>query len=160
MEWLPTCKSLPNPLTCDWTSTSTTRACTITHLVIFASLKFQQPLIRSASLSCSDPSTCIETIPQNISMLMYQALLLYIHNGQYIFYLSIDSNIPLVLCSNFKINIIAKSEIVHFMKNSFNLECASNTLALSSLGHTCLDLTFVKNITAEIPMFHIKLLIP
>ncbi|KAJ8876987.1 hypothetical protein PR048_021439 [Dryococelus australis] len=47
------------------------------------------------------------------------------------------------------IDNIAKSELVRFMKDTFNLDCASNTLTPTTLGRTCLDLAFARHIAAQ-----------
>jgi len=55
-----------------------------------------------------------------------------------------DSETPILLCGNFNMGIMHNKSIVNFIKYKFNFDCISS--ASTTLGNTCMDLTFTRNI--------------
>jgi hypothetical protein len=83
------------------------------------------------------------TAPHDIGSLLYQALTPYIHNRQYVpQFLSVDSDIPTLLCGDFNVDTITNLGFADFMKSTFNLDCVSDTRSPTTLGGTCIDVKF------------------
>lgn len=61
---------------------------------------------------------------KNVSMLMYQSLLPYVYNRQYVPpFLTLDDKIPIVLCGDFNIDVMNDRFFLNFVKDTFNLDC-------------------------------------
>jgi hypothetical protein len=76
--------------------------------------------------------------------------MLYIHNRQCVPpFLNVDLDIPILPCGDFNVDTITNPGFVDFIKNTFNLDCVSNTRSSATLGGTCIDVTFTRYITAE-----------
>jgi hypothetical protein len=78
-------------------------------------------------------------------MLLFQSLAPYIANNSAHLFLEVDADVPIVLCGNFSVDITQNMQFINFMKNTFNIDCVTNT----TLGTTCLDLIITRNISVE-----------
>lgn len=60
------------------------------------------------------------------------------------------TNMPIVVTGDFNIDVAKpeNTEFVDFMKKFLKLDLATDTTQATTLGGTCLDLTFVRNIRA------------
>jgi len=56
-----------------------------------------------------------------------------------------DTETPILLCEDFNMDIMRNKTFVNFMKFKFILDCFIS--ASTTLGNTCIDLTFTKNIS-------------
>jgi len=54
---------------------------------------------------------------------------------------------PILLCGDFNMDIMQNKSFVNFMKSIFNLDYISS--ASTTLGNTCIDLTFTSNISLQ-----------
>lgn len=88
---------------------------------------------------------------QNIGMLLYQALVPYVHNSQYVppFLMDIDADVPILLCGDFNTNVKNDDTFLKYMKDTYNLECVSDVNKSTTLRGTTIDLTFSRHITLE-----------
>jgi hypothetical protein len=59
-----------------------------------------------------------------------------------------NTETPILLCRDFNMDIMQNKSFVNFMKSIFNLDCISS--ASTTLGNTCTDLTFTRNISIQI----------
>jgi len=58
-----------------------------------------------------------------------------------------DTETPILLYRDFNTDIMQNESFVNFMKSRFNLDCISS--ASTTLGNTCTDLTFTRNISVQ-----------
>jgi hypothetical protein len=58
-----------------------------------------------------------------------------------------DTETPILLCEVFNVGLMQNKSFVDFMKSKFNLDCISS--ASTTLGNTCIDLTFTRNISVQ-----------
>jgi hypothetical protein len=58
-----------------------------------------------------------------------------------------NAETPILLCGDFNVDIMQNRSFVSFMKSKFNFDCISS--ASASLGNTCIDLTFTRNISIQ-----------
>ena len=88
---------------------------------------------------------------QNIGMLLYQALLPYEQNSQYVSLslMEIDVDIPILLCGDFYTNMKNDDTFLKYMKDAYNLECISDVNKSTMLRGTTIDLTLSRHITLE-----------
>ena len=86
----------------------------------------------------------------NISVLLHQALFPYVHNSQYVHpIMQVDTNVPILLCGDFNTNVKNDETFLQFMKDMYNLECASDVNKSTTLRGTTIDLTFSRHIKLE-----------
>jgi hypothetical protein len=88
-------------------------------------------------------------VPQEaIEYFMFQMLSAYSEAYRLIFPNMIPDTKTLIrLCENFNMDIMQNISFVKVMKSKFNLDCISS--AYTSLGNTCIDLTFTRNISVQ-----------
>ncbi|EZA46684.1 hypothetical protein X777_03551 [Ooceraea biroi] len=96
-------------------------------------------------------SVCIHSgsSSREIGMLLYQSLAPYIANNSVHPFVEMDADVPIVLCGDFNVDIMQNTQFVDFMKNTFNIDCATRATTGTTLGNTCLDFTFTRNISVE-----------
>jgi hypothetical protein len=58
-----------------------------------------------------------------------------------------DTETPILLCGDFGTDVTQNKSFVNFMKFRFNLDCRSS--ASTTLGNTCIDLTFSRNVCVQ-----------
>jgi hypothetical protein len=58
-----------------------------------------------------------------------------------------DTETLILLCRDFNMDIMQNKSFLNFMKSKFNLDCISS--APTTLGNTCIDLTFTRNISVQ-----------
>lgn len=80
----------------------------------------------------------------NISVLLHQALFPYVHP-----IMLVDTNVPILLCGDFNTNVKNDETFLEFMKDMYNLECASDVNKSTTLRRTTIDLTFSRHIKLE-----------
>jgi hypothetical protein len=59
-------------------------------------------------------------------------------------FLNIDSDIPVLLCGDFIVDTITNPGFVDFMKGTFIIDSVTNTRSPTTLGGTCIDVTFIR----------------
>lgn len=86
----------------------------------------------------------------NISVLLHQALFPYVYNSQYVHpIMEVDIDIPILLCGDCNTNVKNDETFIKFMKDMFNVDCASDVNNSTTLGGTTIDLTFSRRIKLE-----------
>jgi hypothetical protein len=58
-----------------------------------------------------------------------------------------DTETPILMCGDFNTDVTQNKPFVNFMKSRFNLDCRSS--ASTTLGNTCIDLTFTRNVSVR-----------
>jgi len=88
-------------------------------------------------------------VPQEaVEYFMFQMLVAYSEAIRLIFpNMNPDSETTIPLCGDFNMDIMQIKSFVNFMKSRFNLDCISS--ASTTLGNTCIDLTFTRNISVQ-----------
>lgn len=61
----------------------------------------------------------------------------------------VDTNVPILLCGDFNTNVKNDETFLEFMKDMYNLECASDVNKSTTLRRTTIDLTFSRHIKLE-----------
>lgn len=90
--------------------------------------------------------------PQDVGMLLYQALFPYVHNTGYVpptLLSQVDPNVPILLCGDFNTNVNNDDGFLQFLRDMFNLQCVSGLGKSTTLQGTNIDLTFTRHITLE-----------
>jgi hypothetical protein len=87
-------------------------------------------------------------LQEAIEYFMFQKLGAYSEAIRLIFpNMNPDTETPIILCGDFNMDIMQNKLFVNFMKSRFNLDCISS--ASTTLGNTCTDLTFTRNISVQ-----------
>ncbi|KAJ3655750.1 hypothetical protein Zmor_014865 [Zophobas morio] len=77
-------------------------------------------------------------------------LLPYVYNSHYVHpIMEVDTDIPILLCGDFNTNVKNDETFIKFMKDMFNVDCASDVNNSTTLGGTTIDLTFSRHIKLE-----------
>jgi endonuclease/exonuclease/phosphatase family metal-dependent hydrolase len=58
-----------------------------------------------------------------------------------------DTKTPILLCGDFNMDAMQHKSFVNFMNSRLNLDCRSS--ASTTLGNTCIDLTFTRNVSVQ-----------
>jgi hypothetical protein len=82
---------------------------------------------------------------RDIGMLLFQSLAPCIANNSAHPFLEVDADVPIVLCGDITQNM----QFVDFMKNTFNIDCATRATTGTTLGNACLDLIFTRSISVQ-----------
>lgn len=83
-------------------------------------------------------------------MLLAQALLPYVHNSQYVSsFLQVDPDVPILLYGDFNTNVKTDDTFLKFMKDTYDLDCASDVNKSITLRGTTIDLIFSRHVTLE-----------
>jgi hypothetical protein len=91
-------------------------------------------------------------LQESIEYFMFQMLGEYSEAIRLIFpSMKPDTETPILLCGYFNTDVTQNKSFVNFMKTRFNLDCRSS--ASTTLGNTCIDLTFTRNVSVQI--YHI-----
>jgi hypothetical protein len=88
-------------------------------------------------------------VPQESSeYFMFQMLGAYSEAIRLIFpSMNPDTETPILLCGDFNADITHNKSFVNFMKSRLSLDCRSS--ASATLGNTCIDLTFTRNVSVQ-----------